>query len=950
MAGIIADRVIVSLEAKLGQYNANVLAAEKQFARSTSAIRREATRTEQQMRTSFDGVKRSLLGATALAAGAFGLNEIKNLADGYTSFTNRLKVAGLEGEALAGTQQKLFDIAQKYGQELGSIGTLYGGAAAAAKELGASQGQLIQFTNGVAAALKVQGGSAQSSAGALQQLSQLLGGVNVQAEEYNSINDGARPVLQAVANGIDRYGGSVAKLRAEVVKGKLTSQEFFAGFLKGSADLESKAAKANLTIGASFVVLNNALGKYIGQTDSSLSATARIGQAIKLLADNLDTIVPALATLVTLLGVRYVASAVAAAGATLVKAAADVRATQTAVALGVVQAELSGLMLAESVAADRAALAVTRLGVAGGVAARGLGALLGLVGGPIGAGVLALGAAFYLLRDGVEESQKATGAYAKAQAEASTITGQAASAAERLATAHGKARVEALALARAEAENIKQKLASARASVALAQAELARARASSAAALTRAQASLSFGGEAGALGASNTLNSSANAEIKAKANLDAANKTTADLSKALAGVTSAINGVATPSVSSAGKKTKGPKGATGKTAAEIEAEHDRELSRLATEELQARLDLTTDAQARADLQKQILDEERSRRIAEVEGNKELSRAQKDAQLTAIKRILGTEGKTAPDGSIIAEGRPGLLQQNVNREVEQERARMAVEALARQRDALESEAGLVESRSARLAIEKRINTMLADEERQRLEIEISTGQIAESEAEAARLALKRVQAARNETTARDAEGPLARYRRDLNNPDRANDAVEEAVVSELQGVRDGITNALQKTLGIKNPILAAILNSFIEQQLIAPLTQAFAGGMGGGGLLGGIGTFIGGLFGGRASGGHVAGGRMYRVTDGEGFQPAGSGKIIPLGRMNRSGGGGGTTIQQTFHIDASGVNPSGYAEGIVQRVRRETLAIVGGAVAGANQGVPGRMAEYSRDGR
>lgn len=295
MVGVVADRVIVELEAKLDRYNANVTQAMRLFERGTASIRADAVRTETQIRSSFEGIRKTLLASVSIFAGAAGANALKNLADGYTRYTNQLKVAGLEGAHLAETQTDLFNIAQKYGVQLESIGTLYSRAVQAGDSLGASQSQLLKFTTGVAAALKIQGGSADETKGALLQLSQLLGTGTVRAEEFNSVNEGARPILQAVAQGIDKYGGSVAKLRNDVIAGNVTSQDFFNGFLKGSASLEAKAAKANLTIGASFTVLNNALGKYIGETDQALSLTARISAGIGAFARNLDSIVPALA-------------------------------------------------------------------------------------------------------------------------------------------------------------------------------------------------------------------------------------------------------------------------------------------------------------------------------------------------------------------------------------------------------------------------------------------------------------------------------------------------------------------------------------------------------------------------------------------------------------------------------------------------------------------------------
>lgn len=282
-----------------------------------ASIGTATTRVEQQVRASTSAMRTALLSSTAAIGAALSANQVKEYADGYTRFTNQLKVAGLEGSTLGKTQNDLYAIAQRYGIQLESVGTLYGRLSQGAKELGASQSDLLRFTSGVGAALKVQGGDAASSAGALLQLTQALGGQIVRAEEFNSINEGARPILQAVATGIDRFGGSVSKLRGEVIQGKVTSREFFEGFLKGSAGLEQQATKANLTIGASFVVLNNALGKYIGEADASLSATARFAGGVEALANNLDTIVPALTVIGVSFGARFAIGPVTAATAAI---------------------------------------------------------------------------------------------------------------------------------------------------------------------------------------------------------------------------------------------------------------------------------------------------------------------------------------------------------------------------------------------------------------------------------------------------------------------------------------------------------------------------------------------------------------------------------------------------------------------------------------------------------
>lgn len=280
--------------AQVGKPLNNIGATVARTRAEVATIGTSVAAVEKRIVASSANIKSALLASTAGLAAAFSVNAVKEYADSYTRFTNQLKVAGVEGAALSRTQEDLFKIAQKYGVELESIGTLFGRATQAGDTLGASQKDILKFADGIGAALKIQGGAPEQTKGALLQLSQLLGTGTVRAEEFNSVNEGARPILMAVANGIDKYRGSVSALRADVLAGTVTSRDFFQGFLKGSADLEAKAAKSNMTIGASLQILNNALGKYIGQSDEGLSATSRFAAGVKGIADNLDTILPAL--------------------------------------------------------------------------------------------------------------------------------------------------------------------------------------------------------------------------------------------------------------------------------------------------------------------------------------------------------------------------------------------------------------------------------------------------------------------------------------------------------------------------------------------------------------------------------------------------------------------------------------------------------------------------------
>jgi tape measure domain-containing protein len=220
-------------------------------------------------------------------AGAAALRGAQVLIDASTRIENSLKVAGLAGEELTRVYDTLFTSAQRNAAPLEALVDLYGRASLVQKELGVTTGELLGFTDKVAVALRVSGKSAAESSGALLQLSQALGAGTVRAEEFNSILEGALPIAQAAAAGLEEAGGSVAKLRALVVDGKVSSEAFFRAFEAGSSILTDKVAGAELTVSQGFIRLQNVLIDTAGKFDTATGGTSRLGVGLDQLSNDI---------------------------------------------------------------------------------------------------------------------------------------------------------------------------------------------------------------------------------------------------------------------------------------------------------------------------------------------------------------------------------------------------------------------------------------------------------------------------------------------------------------------------------------------------------------------------------------------------------------------------------------------------------------------------------------
>lgn len=311
------DPVILKMQIDAREYRNELRNTTNFFQSQIDRQERAIIDLENQLGKSTTNISLSLKSVAASVGTLFTGKELVGIIDAYTQFENRLKVAGVAAADMGAVQDRLFASAQKYGVEIGTLGELFGTLTNASKELGATQQQVFKVTDAVSAALKVSGTTAEAASGALQQLGQALRGGKIQAEEYNSLLDGLYPLLEAAAVGSQRFGGSVANLTKAVKDGKVSSKEFFDAIVAGTASLEQKAAKATLTLSGAYTTLTNAITVYVGEAAKTSGVQSALATGLTTLAENVDTLISALAIIGATMAVRYVASAGAAALATL---------------------------------------------------------------------------------------------------------------------------------------------------------------------------------------------------------------------------------------------------------------------------------------------------------------------------------------------------------------------------------------------------------------------------------------------------------------------------------------------------------------------------------------------------------------------------------------------------------------------------------------------------------
>lgn len=971
-AAIKAEEVLSALEGR------RIRQAEELAAVQGAAAAKQQAAIEKQLNKQSAQVAGKVSLFIPALVGGVGAHELSEINDEYIRFSNSLKVARVSALAFSDVQDHLLRTSTRTGAEIGSLADTYRSIALASHDLDASQGDILKVTDAVANSLRITGASGGAARAAILQLGHAFETGKVTAREFNGLALNAYPILQAAAAGSDKYGGSVAKLRAALIAGDLSSKEFFDAILKGSDTLESRANKAALTTAQGFTALRNALVVYVGSADQANGVSAAFGAGLQKIAENLDVVIPAIAAVGTALTVGYISRAIAATAAT-----------------------------------------------------EGLGAaLLGAFGGPIGLAITALtltiggfftevarhdaviaqvNASFDEMRQRLRDAGDSAGLAASQTAGVGTsaqsavpgvenLTGKVRSLANELfrqADAAKKARIETAAKAVADADRQER----------AAQAELPAARDNADG--VRPGGLFNFRNYGrffrSAVGGANNLFNDGAPDAAAKdayrkavavsqqarrdlasayqgSNGGAADTTlNPQTAKALANLNSKLTGLETLAGSATGKRLDHIKdqiertkrkigdieqgaspaaanaaesGGTGRgrhgpseetLARRAEAarakgvrddrQFDAALRQAQTDELTARVSITNDAAAQADIERKRIEFQRDQLAKEIASKGPGKNGTGEYTTGEVAELQGINTRTA-------ELRIGAIDLGERRRNAEDNRNLDRAALENRRDVLQSQQQEADTLDER----RRLAKQILDIDYQLKEAELRAVGAADSKASDAEkvIALRGLdglsgrKAADEKGIDRQYQGAGATYLEGLKVDKKQ--FIENEQVKLLEDFNAGLDDSVKKALhlhGIFGDIVADLIDMAIKQAIIRPLASALfgggcdsGGGGGGGGAIGAIINVIGSIFGGRATGGPVVPGASYLVGERgpEVVRFSGAGNVYPNGMLpNVPSGGGSKGGDRIYNISVSAdhsVTPAGFAKGLAQEILQE----------------------------
>jgi tape measure domain-containing protein len=253
------------------------------------------------------GTAISMLGGLLSSMGmAMTAGTIIKYADAWANARNQLALVTTSTADLIRTQEQLFALSQETRSAYEGTVTLYSRMARATAELGVSQEDMLTVTKAINQAFIISGATTAEANAAVVQLSQAFASGTLRGEELNSMLDAAPRLTRAIAAGM---GIAVGKLKEYGEAGKLTSDRVLGALLSQASKISSEYGKMGTTVGQSWTVLQNAIGRYISGADSTIGLTAGVSNAMLALSKNIDAVATAVSSLAVGLAVLGASSA-----------------------------------------------------------------------------------------------------------------------------------------------------------------------------------------------------------------------------------------------------------------------------------------------------------------------------------------------------------------------------------------------------------------------------------------------------------------------------------------------------------------------------------------------------------------------------------------------------------------------------------------------------------------
>ncbi|MCX7368383.1 MAG: tape measure protein [Alphaproteobacteria bacterium] len=215
------------------------------------------------------------MAAVAVGAAAAG-SAIARAGDQATESLARLQAATGSFGAAEKVYQNLYALSQQTGVAISESANAFARFAIAAREIGATNDQVLALVRTVQQAGIIAGASTAETSATVMQLGQALASGRLQGDELRSVLENMPTLAEALAR---ELGASVGELRKMGEAGKLTADVVMPALIRAGQSLNAEFEKMPPTMGRAFSILGEAMSRFAGDLDRALGLSLGIARA-----------------------------------------------------------------------------------------------------------------------------------------------------------------------------------------------------------------------------------------------------------------------------------------------------------------------------------------------------------------------------------------------------------------------------------------------------------------------------------------------------------------------------------------------------------------------------------------------------------------------------------------------------------------------------------------------
>ncbi|MFB0770386.1 tape measure protein [Proteus cibi] len=286
-----------------------LLTSQRQLEQRLNRMDSSFNRTSQ----SVNNTERSMQSLSKVAAaltGYLSASMVASYAEAWAVLNNKLSNSVRASESLIDVTQRVFDITQATRSSLDATATLYARLERGTREYNTSAADLAKLTTIINQGFIVSGATATEAENAIIQLSQGIASGVLRGEEFNSVAEQGSRLMVALA---DSMGVGIGQLRKMAAEGKLTTDVVVKGLLSQGDAIGKEFAKTTRTMSQAFQEAGNNLTKFLGENTTIKSTVSAFSDAVITISKNLDELSSVLTVIAAVVGSRYVAALAMAA-------------------------------------------------------------------------------------------------------------------------------------------------------------------------------------------------------------------------------------------------------------------------------------------------------------------------------------------------------------------------------------------------------------------------------------------------------------------------------------------------------------------------------------------------------------------------------------------------------------------------------------------------------------